>query len=311
MLGFFQRTIANEVEVTGVGLHSGLRTHLKLRPAPVNTGIIFIRSDLAAQNPPSIRIKPEVVKNTTMATVIQEGITSISTIEHLMSACCGLAIDNLYVEVSAQEIPIMDGSSAAFVYLLQSAKIVDQTALKKWCRIHKTVEVIEGDKWAKITPYDGFSLDFTIDFDHPALKKSPKSYHFDLGFDRYSQAIAKARTFGFTKEVEALRQAGLARGGHLENVVVLDDYRILNDDLRYRDEFVRHKILDAMGDLYVMGYPILGAYQAHKSGHGLNNQLLHAIIEQKAFTITDFNQEVKPIQDASAIEGWLNQAWVL
>ncbi len=294
-----QHTLSQSVEVTGVGLHSGRRTRLCLKPAPINTGMVFIRSDLPAPN--QIRVSADAVKNTRMATVLQDGAVSISTIEHLMSACLGLGIDNLYIEVDAPEIPIMDGSSAAFVYLLQSAKIVPQAAPKKFLHVTKTIRIEDGDKWVKISPYAGFKLDFTIAFDHPALKKTPTHASFDYGQENYANMVSKARTFGFTKEVEMLRQAGLGQGGHLDNVIVLDDYRILNEDLRYADEFVRHKILDAMGDLYVIGMPILGHYEAFKAGHALNNQLIRAVLAQHAYDVVTFDHID---QAPAAVQKW-------
>jgi len=298
-----QRTIKNIVSTSGVGLHSGGRVHITFKPAPVNTGIIFIRADLANNN--QIKLSPKVVKNTKMATVIANDFgASISTVEHVLSACYGLAIDNLYIEVSGNEIPIMDGSAAAFVYLLQSANIIAQNHTKKWLSITKTVRVELEDKWAELSPYMGFKVDFTIDFKHPALNKTPKNFILDFGKVSYIKTISKARTFGFTHEIESLRQAGLARGGSIDNVIVMDEYRILNDDsMRYNDEFVRHKVLDAIGDLYICGHLILGSYKAFKSGHALNNLLLRKIFDEKAYSIYEFKEQ----DDNSNIINWLSE----
>jgi UDP-3-O-[3-hydroxymyristoyl] N-acetylglucosamine deacetylase len=298
-----QRSIKNIVETSGVGLHAGGKVSLVIKPAPIDTGIVFVRSDMHGQDN-SIKLSPSAVVNTRMATVISNGTANISTVEHILSACCGLGIDNLYIEVSAAEIPIMDGSAAPFVYLLQSAGLVSQQKSKKWLKIINSIKVSDGDKWAQISPYDGFMLDFTIDFNHPALNKTPKNLKFNLGVDSYIQHVSKARTFGFSHEIEALRNAGLARGGSIDNVIVMDEYRILNDDsMRYNDEFVRHKILDAIGDLYMAGMPILGSYKAFKSGHGLNNKLLVEIFERKAYEVIDCMPENKNI------ECWLNDAY--
>jgi UDP-3-O-[3-hydroxymyristoyl] N-acetylglucosamine deacetylase len=301
-----QRTIKNIVSTSGVGLHAGGRVNITFKPAPVNTGIVFSRSDINTNS--FIKLSPEVVINTRMATVISNGEISISTVEHVLSACCGLAIDNLYIEVSSAEIPIMDGSAAPFVYLLQSAQIIKQNVAKKWLAIKNTVRIEEGDKFAEISPYQGFKLDFTIDFKHPALNKTPKNFSLDFGKDSYIETISKARTFGFTHEIEALRQAGLARGGSIDNVIVMDEYRILNNDtMRYTDEFVRHKVLDAIGDLYVAGYPILGYYNAFKSGHALNNQLLRKVFAEQAYEIIEINQEQNK-QDK--LTNWLNDGLI-
>ncbi|MFM2343728.1 MAG: UDP-3-O-acyl-N-acetylglucosamine deacetylase [Pseudomonadota bacterium] len=301
-----QRTIKNIVSTSGVGLHAGGRVNITFKPAPVNTGIVFSRSDINTNS--FIKLSPKVVINTRMATVISNGEISISTVEHVLSACCGLAIDNLYIEVSSAEIPIMDGSAAPFVYLLQSAQIIKQNVAKKWLAIKNTVRIEEGDKFAEISPYQGFKLDFTIDFKHPALNKTPKNFSLDFGKDSYIETISKARTFGFTHEIEALRQAGLARGGSIDNVIVMDEYRILNNDtMRYTDEFVRHKVLDAIGDLYVAGYPILGYYNAFKSGHALNNQLLRKVFAEQAYEIIEINQEQNK-QDK--LTNWLNDGLI-
>ncbi len=289
---FFQRTIKDIISSSGVGLHSGKKVTITFKPAPANTGIVFIRSDIKDNN--IIKLNPSNVKNTTMATVIaNESDISISTVEHVLSSCYGLSIDNLYIEVDQQEIPIMDGSSTSFAYLLKSAKIISQKPfLRKWLKIEKTIRVEHEGKWAQISPYNGFKLKFTIDFNHPALNKSPKTFAFDFATQSYDDCVSKARTFGFAHEIEQLRSMGLARGGSVDNVIVLDEYKILNyDTMRYEDEFVRHKVLDAIGDLFVGGYFILGSYEAFKSGHHLNNLLLKKIFNEQAYTISNFENE--------------------
>ena len=268
-----QTTIAEPIKTVGIGLHSGTKSNLFLKPAPVDTGIVFIRIDQEPQTP--IPAKAENITDTRLASVLQIGEHRISTVEHLLSACSGLGIDNLIVEINGEEIPIMDGSAASFLFLLQSAGLKIQEAPKKFIKIKELIEVREGDKLARLEPFDGFKLDFTIDFKHPALDKTGQRCIIDFANTTYVKEIGRARTFGFAHEVEALREMGLARGGSLDNAIVLDEYRILNnEELRYEDEFVRHKILDAIGDLYLAGYPIIGVYTAEKSGHGLNNQLL-------------------------------------
>ncbi|WEF30918.1 UDP-3-O-acyl-N-acetylglucosamine deacetylase [Pseudoduganella chitinolytica] len=276
-----QRTIKEQVRTIGVGVHSGTKVELTLRPAPPDTGIIFARVDL---KPPVIfPVGPMEIGDTRMATVMIKDGARVSTIEHLLSACAGLGIDNLYVDVSAEEIPIMDGSASSFVYLLQQAGLAEQEAPKKFIRILKPVEVRDGEgareKWARLVPHEGFKLDFFIEFNHPAVDGTAQRAQVDFGEHSYIQAVARARTFGFMQDVEMLRGIGLARGGSLENAIVMDEYRILNPDgLRYDDEFVRHKILDAIGDLYVIGHPLICAYEAHKSGHALNNLLLRELL---------------------------------
>jgi UDP-3-O-[3-hydroxymyristoyl] N-acetylglucosamine deacetylase len=298
-----QRTIKNIISTSGVGLHAGGKVNITFKPAPINTGIVFVRTDISAVE--FIKLTPQAVVNTRMATVISNGTSSISTVEHVLSACCGLAIDNLYIEIDGAEIPIMDGSSAPFVYLLQSAKIITQNVAKKWLVIKDTIKISDGDKWAELNPYNGFKLDFTIDFKHPALNKTPKNIVIDFGKDSYIQTISKARTFGFSHEIEALRQAGLARGGSIDNVIVMDEYRILNNDsMRYSDEFVRHKVLDAIGDLYMAGYPILGYYKAFKSGHAVNNMLLREVFAKNAFEILEITEDVNDLK----IQKWLDEA---
>ena len=276
-----QRTLKQLVRTTGVGLHSGTKVELTLRPATIDTGIVFRRVDLD----PVVEFVASagVVGDTRMASVLVKDNARVSTVEHLMSACAGLGIDNLYVDVSAEEIPIMDGSASSFVYLLQQAGVEEQGAAKKFIRVTKEVEVRHGtganEKWARLVPYDGFKLDFFIEFNHPAVDGTTQRAKVDFGTVSYVHEVARARTFGFMQDVESLRGMGLARGGSLENAIVMDEYRILNTDgLRYEDEFVRHKILDAIGDLYLVGHPLLASYEAHKSGHALNNQLLLALL---------------------------------
>ena len=285
-----QQTIAEPIKTVGIGLHSGNRSNLYLKPAPIDSGLTFVRLDLADQIP--IPGKAEFITDTRLASVLQIGDSRISTVEHLLSACAGLGIDNLLVEIDGEEIPIMDGSAASFLFLIQSAGIAVQNAPKKFIKIKKTVEVVEGDKLARLEPFFGFKLDFTIDFKHPALDKTGQRCIIDFNETTYAKEIGRARTFGFAHEVEALREIGLARGGSLDNAIVLDEHRILNnEELRYEDEFVRHKILDAIGDLYLAGYPIIGAYVAEKSGHALNNLLIRQLFkEPDAFEIVSFNQ---------------------
>jgi UDP-3-O-[3-hydroxymyristoyl] N-acetylglucosamine deacetylase len=288
-----QRTVKQVVRTTGVGLHSGTKVELTLRPAAVDTGIVFRRVDLdpVVEFPASA----DVVGDTRMASVLVQGAARVSTVEHLMSACAGLGIDNLYVDVSAEEIPIMDGSASSFVFLLQQAGVQEQLAPKKFIRVLKDVEVRQGsgagEKWARLSPYDGFRLDFFIEFNHPAVDGTVQRASVDFGDVSYVHDVARARTFGFMQDVESLRGMGLARGGSLENAIVMDEYRILNaDGLRYEDEFVRHKILDAIGDLYLVGYPLLASYTAHKSGHALNNDLLRALLAREdAYEIVAFD----------------------
>lgn len=288
-----QRTIASLIHTTGIGLHSGRKVQLTFRPAAAGAGIIFTRTDLHPAV--SIAMNPMDVGATQLASVLHKDNVRISTIEHLLSACAGLGIDNLYVDVTAEEIPIMDGSAASFVFLLQSAGIVEQNAPRKFLCVKEPIEAREGDKWATLEPWFGFKLKFTIDFGHPAVDKTGQVFEADFSHTSYVREIARARTFGFAHEVETLRQRGLARGGTLDNAIVLDEYRILNNDgLRYSDEFVKHKMLDAIGDLYIAGYPLLASYTAYKSGHHLNNLLLRNLFAQEqAFelvTFEDFTQ---------------------
>lgn len=275
-----QRTIRDTVTTTGVGLHCGTRVVLTLRPAPVDHGIVFRRVDV--EPPVELPASAMGVGDTRMASVLEKDGVRVSTVEHLMSACAGLGIDNLVVDLTAEEIPIMDGSAASFVFLLQQAGCVEQSAAKQFIRVKQTVEVREGEgaslKWARLEPCHGYRLKFFIEFNHPAVDGSGQIAEVDLGAESYIEEIARARTFGFMQDVETLRGMGLARGGSLENAIVMDEFRILNTGgLRYQNEFVRHKILDAMGDLYLAGHPLLASYTAHKSGHGLNNKLLRAL----------------------------------
>lgn len=272
-----QRTLKSVVRATGVGLHSGVKVTLMLRPALPDTGIVFRRVDL--DPPVELKADPYGVGDTRMASCLEKDGVKLGTVEHLMSALAGLGIDNLYVDVDAAEIPIMDGSAGPFVFLLQSAGIEEQARAKRFIRIRKTVEVREGDKWARLEPYDGFRLSFSILFNHPAVDQSGTCVQMDFGDDSYIRDISRARTFGFTQDVEALREQGLALGGSLDNAIVMDEYRVLNaEGLRLPDEFARHKLLDAIGDLYLAGHPLLGAFSAHKSGHAMNNRLLRELL---------------------------------
>ncbi len=280
---FRQRTLKSVVRTTGIGLHSGRRVELTLRPAAPNTGIVFHRVDLPQVV--DLPARADQVGDTRMASVLQQGEVRVSTVEHLMSACAGLGIDNLHVDLTAEEVPIMDGSANTFIYLLQSAGLEEQAVAKQFLRLRRVVEVVDGEgserKWARLEPYDGFALSFSIDFQHPAIAATAARAEVDFAQHSYIREVARARTFGFVNDVEALRAAGLARGGSFDNVIVLDEYRVLNQDgLRYADEFVKHKILDAIGDLYLIGKPLIGRYVAHKSGHALNNRLARAVLAQ-------------------------------
>lgn len=273
-----QRSIKSLVRATGVGLHSGQKVTLTLRPAVPDTGIYFHRVDLPGTV--SIRVDPHRVGDTRLCSALEFGGARVATVEHLMSALAGLGIDNINIDVDAAEVPILDGSAAPFVYLLQSAGIEQQNAAKRFIRVKKTVRVESGDKWAEIAPHEGFRLTFRIDFAHPLLKRSAEDLSIDFAERSYVKEISRARTFGFMHDVEALRASGLALGGTLDNAIVMDEFRVLNaDGLRYDDEFVKHKALDAVGDFYLTGHPLLGAITAYKSGHGLNNQLLCALLD--------------------------------
>jgi UDP-3-O-[3-hydroxymyristoyl] N-acetylglucosamine deacetylase len=274
-----QRTLRTAIRATGVGLHSGEKVELTLRPAQPNTGIVFRRLDLA--QPADIRADAYKVGDTRLCSTLEEGKVRVATVEHLMSAFAGLGVDNAYVDLTGAEVPIMDGSASPFVFLLQSAGIVEQSVAKRFIRIKKTVEVADGDKWARFDPFAGFRLSFSIVFNHPVFDKSSQDVVVDFAETSYVKEVARARTFGFMQDVESLRASGLAMGGSLDNAVVMDEYRVLNaDGLRYADEFVKHKILDAIGDLYLLGHPVIGSFSAHKSGHGLNNALLRATLAQ-------------------------------
>jgi len=276
-----QRTLKTATSTTGVGLHSGAKVRLTLRPALPGTGIVFHRVDLTPVV--SIRADAQAVGDTRMASCLEKDGVKIGTVEHLMSALAGLGIDNAHIDVDAEELPILDGSAGPFVFLLQAAGIEEQSAPKRFLRVTRPVEVREGDKWARLSPYEGFRLEFSIQFDHPAVDKSGTQVAIDFADQSYVRNIARARTFGFTQDVEALRAQGLALGGSLENAIVMDEYRVLNaDGLRLPDEFVRHKVLDAIGDLYLVGAPLLAAFSAHKSGHALNNRLLRALLADAA-----------------------------
>ncbi|MDD3528871.1 MAG: UDP-3-O-acyl-N-acetylglucosamine deacetylase [Gallionellaceae bacterium] len=273
-----QKSIKTIVRATGVGLHSGQKVTLTLRPAAPDTGIFFRRVDLA--EPVVFRVDPHLVSDTRLCSALECDGARVATVEHLMSALAGLGIDNLYIDIDAAEVPILDGSAAPFVYLLQSAGIDEQEAARRFIRVKRSVRVEEGDKWAEVAPYDGFSIRFRIDFEHPVLKRSGGEICIDFGETSYVREISRARTFGFMNEVEYLRANGLALGGSLDNAIVMDEFRVLNTDgLRYADEFVKHKVLDAIGDFYLAGHPIMGAISAYKSGHGLNNQLLRALLD--------------------------------
>ncbi|HCE09189.1 MAG TPA: UDP-3-O-[3-hydroxymyristoyl] N-acetylglucosamine deacetylase [Oxalobacteraceae bacterium] len=288
-----QRTVKQLVRTIGVGLHSGTKVELTLRPAAPDTGIVFRRVDLE----PAVDFPASAagVGDTRMASTLQKDGARVSTVEHLMSACAGMGIDNLYVDITAEEIPIMDGSASSFVFLLQQAGLQEQNVAKKFIRVKRPVEVREGqgtqEKWVRLEPFNGFKLKFFIEFNHPAVDGTGQTAEIDFSIDSYVKEVARARTFGFMQDVETLRGLGLARGGSLENAIVMDEYRILNSDgLRYDNEFVRHKILDAIGDLYLIGHPLLASYVAHKSGHTLNNQLLRALLAQPdAYEIVSFD----------------------
>ena len=295
-----QRTLKSLTKAVGVGLHSGQRVELTLRPAAPDTGIVFRRVDLP--QPVDIPISAQAVTDTRLASTISSGSAKVHTVEHLMSACAGLGIDNLYVDITAEEVPILDGSASSFVFLLQSAGIELQAAAKRFIRVLKPVEVREGqgatEKWARLSPYNGYKLGFEIDFAHPAVDSTGQRVEFDMGSGSYSRDIARARTFGFTKDVEMMRANGLALGGGLDNAIVMDDYKVLNTDgLRYNDEFVKHKILDAMGDLHLLGKPLLAAYSAFRSGHALNNKLLRELLAHAdAYEVVTFEDEKKAPQ---------------
>jgi len=286
-----QRTIKAAIKTTGVGLHTGARVELVIRPAPADTGIVFNRSDL----PQSVALPAHAanVGDTRMSSTLKVGGTSVSTVEHLMSALAGVGIDNVFVDVAGPEIPIMDGSAGPFVFLLQSAGIVEQAASKRYIRVLAAVEVKEGDKWARFEPFAGFKLDFTIDFPHPVFGSENRQVVVDFAENSYAKEVARARTFGFMQDVDAMRAAGLGLGGSLQNAIVLDEFKVLNSEgLRYDNEFVRHKVLDAIGDIYLLGHALIGQYTAYKSGHGLNNLLARTLLARpEAFEIVTFKDE--------------------
>lgn len=295
-----QRTLKTLTHAVGVGLHSGQRVEITLRPAQPDTGIVFRRVDLP--QPVDIPVSALAVTDTRMASTISHGQAKVHTVEHLMSACAGLGVDNLYVDITAEEVPILDGSAASFVFLLQSAGIEMQNAPRRFIRVLQPVEVRQGEganvKWARLEPYHGYQLSFEIEFSHPAVDSTGQRVLFDMSTGSYSKDIARARTFGFTKDVEMMRANGLALGGGMDNAIVMDDYKVLNaGGLRYDDEFVKHKILDAMGDLYLLGKPLLAAYSAFRSGHALNNLLLRELLDHtEAWDVVTFDDDKKAPQ---------------
>jgi UDP-3-O-[3-hydroxymyristoyl] N-acetylglucosamine deacetylase len=304
-----QRTLKTLTRSVGVGLHSGQRVELTLRPAQPDTGIVFRRVDLPI--PVDIPVSAYAVTDTRLASTISNGNAKVHTVEHLMSACAGLGLDNLYIDITGEEVPILDGSSASFVFLLQSAGIELQNAPRRFVRVLETVEVREGEgdnvKWVKLEPYHGWRLAFEIDFDHRVVSSTGQRVEFDLGTGNYARDIARARTFGFTRDVEMMRSKGLSLGGGMDNAIVVDDYRVLNSEgLRYDDEFVKHKMLDAMGDLYLVGKPMLAAYSAFRSGHALNNRLLRELLARpSAFEIVTFDDEkLAPAGFAQPARAW-------
>ena len=287
-----QRTFKNVIRATGIGLHNGKKIYLSLRPAPTNTGIIFRRIDL--DKPVEVAAKPYNVGETTLSTSLVKGNIKISTVEHLLSALAGFGIDNAYIDLSADEVPIMDGSAGPFVFLIQSAGVEEQSAPKKFMRIKEKIRVSDGDKWAMFEPFKGFRVGFTIEFDHPLFHAANCQAEIDFSTTSYVKEVSRARTFGFMRDVELLRENNLALGGNLDNAVVVDDYRVLNEGgLRYENECVRHKILDAIGDLYLLGYGLIGAFTGHKSGHALNNKLLRELLATgSAWELISYKNEV-------------------
>ncbi len=297
-----QRTLKNSIRATGVGLHTGDKVFMTLRPGPVDNGIVFRRVDL--DPPADIPAAALQVGHTTLGTTLETDAAKVSTVEHLMSAFAGLGIDNAFVDLSAAEVPIMDGSAGPFVFLLQSAGIEEQSAAKKFVRILETVRVEDGDKWAELAPHDGFQLNFEIEFDHPVFKRHTQHASMDFSTTSYLKEVSRARTFGFMRDLEMMRSQNLALGGTMDNAIVLDDYRVLNEDgLRYEDEFVKHKMLDAIGDLYLIGHTLIGSFRAFKSGHGLNNALLRKLLSrQSAFEIVTFTDQRKsPVSYSSPV----------
>lgn len=288
-----QRTLKNVIRAAGVGLHTGEKVYLTLRPAAVNSGIVFRRTDLA--EPAEIAARPENVGDTRLSTTLVQGDVRISTVEHLLSALAGLGIDNAYIDLSAAEVPIMDGSAGPFVFLIQSAGIEEQNAAKRFIRIKQTIKVEDGDKWARFDPFEGFKVSFGIDFDHPVFRGRRQNATVDFSTTSFVKEVSRARTFGFMRDLELLRDKSLALGGSLDNAIVMDDYRILNEDgLRYDDEFVKHKVLDAIGDLYLLGHSLIGAFSGYKSGHELNNRLLRTLTaNEQAWELVTFDDEAR------------------
>jgi len=285
-----QRTLKTTVQATGVGLHTGEKVYLTLRPAAIDSGIVFRRVDLP--HPTDIRAEAHAVHDTRLSTCLEAHGTRVATVEHLMSALAGLGIDNAIVELTSPELPIMDGSAGTFIFLLQSAGLVEQAAAKKFMRIKKAVEVKDGDKWVRFEPYNGYKLSFTINFAHPVFANTKQSVTVDLGEHSYIKEVSRARTFGFMQDVENMRAQGLALGGNLDNAIVMDEYRVINPDgLRFEDEFVKHKVLDAIGDLYLLGHPLIGAFSGYKSGHALNNALCRALLaDESAWEFVTFDK---------------------
>ncbi|MDH4149779.1 MAG: UDP-3-O-acyl-N-acetylglucosamine deacetylase [Betaproteobacteria bacterium] len=298
-----QRTLKNVIRATGVGLHTGEKVHLTLRPAQPNTGIVFRRTDLDV--PVDIKADPYAVGDTRLSSCLEKDGVRIQTVEHLMSALAGLGVDNVWIDVTAPEVPIMDGSAGPFVFLLQSAGIEEQEAQKKFIRILEPVEVRDGDKWVRFEPHNGFRLELAIDYVHPVFDESAQSVVVDFATTSYVNEVARARTFGFMQDVESMRSQGLALGGSLDNAIVMDEYRVLNTDgLRYNNEFVKHKVLDAIGDLYLLGHPLIGAFSGHKSGHAMNNRLLRHLLESpRAWEYISFDRT----EDAPLFLAWQPQ----
>ncbi|MDD2747448.1 MULTISPECIES: UDP-3-O-acyl-N-acetylglucosamine deacetylase [Acidithiobacillus] len=296
-----QRTLKNMIWGTGIGLHSGKKVYIGLRPAPVNTGIVFHRSDI--EGGAWIKADPLHVVDTRLSTNIGDGHIRVGTVEHLMSALAGLGIDNAYVDLDGPEVPIMDGSAAPFVFLIQCAGIEEQNAPKRFIRITKPLKAEDGDRWVQLEPFEGFKVSFAIDFDHPVMKNGGQEVTVDFARTSYLKEVARARTFGFMREVEALRRMGLALGGNLDNAIVVDDYRVLNEEgLRYTNEFVRHKVLDSIGDLYLLGHPLVGHFSGHKAGHALNNSLLRALLlRQDAWEFVDYAERRAPFSFADTL----------
>lgn len=288
-----QRTLKNAIRATGVGLHTGEKVYLTLRPAAADTGIVFRRVDL--DEPMDFPARANYVGDTRLSTSLTRNGLTISTVEHLLSAFAGLGIDNAWVDVSAAEVPIMDGSSSPFVFLIQSAGIEEQNAPKRFIRVLKSITVTDGDKWARFDPFEGFKVSFQISFDHPAFRDRPDEVNIDFSSTSFMKEVSRARTFGFMGDIESLRAQGLALGGSQQNAIVVDDYRVVNEDgLRYEDEFVKHKVLDAIGDLYLLGSSLIGAFSGYKSGHTLNNQLLKALIaDQQAWESVTFEESAE------------------